>query len=182
MSYTIFEGKKIGNGGTREVHLEWGGHEMIIQTGDVPMCRPKWGDLCVAKGRAKKGTPLSLFLAPSLNLFFPSQYRSSFYYSASKSLKYYKEYFKLECWFKKRWNKTKGLKLHRVIHLLMSTFLPSLPIYPIIRSMYICTQFTYLTYHSLYIIINIYFLPLYPVYLLNLSFAPSRPKYHNCQK
>ena len=40
---------------------------------------------------------------------------------------------------------------------------------------YLSTKFTYLSYHSL----HEYF---YPVYLLNLSFAPSRPKYHNCQK
>ena len=54
----------------------------------------------------------------------------------------------------------------------MPTFLPSLPVYPIIRSIYIYTQFTYVTYHSLYPTISI--LPFYPVYLLNLSFAPSR--------
>ena len=80
-------------------------------------------------------------------------------------------------------NKTKGLKLHRVIHL--STYV------------YLSTKFTYLSYHSLHIhfypvyLSNLYYLLyltihiysiLYPVYLLNLSFAPSRPKYHNCQK
>ena len=45
-------------GGKGEVHLEWGGHKMIFQNGGgVPMTRRKWGDLCAAEGRAKKGTP-----------------------------------------------------------------------------------------------------------------------------
>ena len=49
-------------------------------------------------------------------------------------------------------NKTKGLKLHRVIHL--STYV------------YLSTKFTYLSYHSLH-------LHLYPVYLSNISFTLS---------
>ena len=50
--------KFIWNGGARDDHPKWGG---------VPKCRRKWGgDSCAVEGRAKKGTPLSLFLAPSL--------------------------------------------------------------------------------------------------------------------
>ena len=48
-AYALFE-KHIflEMGGMGEVHLEWGGHEMII---------PKGGDSCTAEGRAKKGSP-----------------------------------------------------------------------------------------------------------------------------
>ena len=85
-----------------------------------------------------------------------------------------------------RQNKNKGLKLHRVFLLCLPirsfVFLPCLPIGSLV--LLPCLPF-YLTNLLFTLSVFIPNLPFYLVYLLdqlNLSFASSRPKYHNCQK
>ena len=55
--------------GTGEVHLEWGGQEMIIPNGGVYPSAAENGGGTHARPKAarKRAPPLSLFLAPSLN-------------------------------------------------------------------------------------------------------------------
>lgn len=66
-----FREKNVNGGGAQEFHLKWGGHEMIIQNGGCTHVPPKMGVTHVRpKAARKKGTPLKLFLVPSLRYYF----------------------------------------------------------------------------------------------------------------
>ena len=63
-----------------------GGHQMIIKNGGGYTSAAKnEGDPCVAKGHAKKGTPLRVFFAPSLTRLYTIYSQRTQHYQCSQS-------------------------------------------------------------------------------------------------